>query len=188
DHVAYWRRQLRGALSTIDLPLDHPRPARQSDEGAHHFFALPRAVADAVRELSQGEGATVFITLLAAFSTLLYRATGADDILIGTPIANRNRVELEGLIGFFSNTLVLRICLGGNPTFRQVVAAVRETALGAYGHQDLPFEKVVDAVRLARDPSVNPLLEVNFRVQSDPAPALRRGGTSITPVDLDLDL
>jgi hypothetical protein len=186
DHVAYWRRQLRGAPSTLDLPLDRPRPVRQSYEGAHHFFTLPRAVADAVRELSQAEGATVFMTLLAAFCTLLYRVTGEDDILIGTPIANRNRVELEGLIGFFSNTLVLRTRLGGNPTFRQVIAGARETALGAYAHQDLPFEKVVEAVRPARDPSVNPLFQVNFRVQSDPAPALRLGGTSITPVDIDL--
>jgi hypothetical protein len=186
EHVAYWRRQLAGAPARLPLPTDRPRPAVQTFEGVHHPIALPGSLADDVRRLSQSESATPFMTLLAAFVGLLYRWCGADDIVVGTPIANRGRVELEPLIGFFSNTLVLRTRLNGNPTFRALIARVREAALEAYVHQDLPFEKVVDAVRPTRDPSSNPLFQVNFRVQTGEAGGLSLDGLDVAPVELDV--
>jgi non-ribosomal peptide synthetase component F len=128
------------------------------------------------------------MTLLAAFATLLYRVTGVDDILIGSPIANRSRVELEGLIGFFSNTLVLRVRLGGNPTFRELARRVREVALGAYANQDLPFEKIVEVARPARTSSVNPLFQVNFRVQSGGGATLALSELEIEPLRVDVGL
>jgi len=186
DHLTYWRRQLAGFPGTLRLPLDLPRPSVQTFDGVHHHFALPQRLADGVRDLSRRESATPFMTLLAAFATLMYRTTGDDDVVVGTPIANRSRLELENLIGFFSNTLALRIRLGGNPTFRQVVERVREVALGAYAHQDVPFEKVVEAVDPLRDPSVNPLFQVNFRVQSGTPARLELPGLAVTPIQVDL--
>ncbi len=186
EHLGYWRQQLAGAPSGLKLATDFPRPPVQGFDGLHYHVSLAEELAAGVRELSRRESATPFMTLLAAFAALLYRTTGQDDILIGSPIANRRRLELEDLIGFFSNTLVLRIRLGGNPTFRQLVSRVREVALGAYAHQDLPFEKIVEAVDPLRDASVNPLFQVNFRVQSGSGTSLQLPDLEITPLELDI--
>jgi non-ribosomal peptide synthetase component F len=126
------------------------------------------------------------MTLLAAFGTLLYRMTGQDDILLGSPIANRSRVEIESLIGFFSNTVVLRVRLDGNPTFRELIGRVREMALGAYAHQDMPFERIVEAARPSRDAGLNPLFQVNFRVQSGLPAKLDLPDVEVEPFRIDL--
>jgi hypothetical protein len=186
QHLTYWRQQLAGAPSLLKLPTDFPRPAVQVFDGVHYHFSLADSLAAGTREFSRRESATPFMTLLAAFAALLYRVTGEDDILVGSPIANRSRIEVENVIGFFSNTLVLRVKLGGNPTFRQLLGRVREVALGGYAHQDLPFEKVVEAVDPLRDASVNPLFQVNFRVQSGLPTCLELPGLEIHPVQLDI--
>ena len=146
--LAYWKQQLDGHLPVLALPTDRPRPPLQSFRGACQSLVLSAPLTEALKALSRQEGVTLFMTLLAAFKTLLYRYTGQEDLLIGTPIAGRTRVETEALIGFFVNTLVLRTNLGGNPRFRELLGQVREVALDAYDHQALPFEKLVDALRL----------------------------------------
>jgi non-ribosomal peptide synthetase component F len=165
--VNYWRNQLRG-LATLELPTDRPRPPVQAFNGASYNFALPLELTSQLRELSRQQGVTLFMTLLAGFKTLLGRYSGQDDIVIGAPIAGRNRRELEGLIGFFVNTLVLRCNLSGDPSFVQLVQRVREVCLGAYAHQDLPFDKLVDEIQPRRDPSRNPLFQVVFGLQNMP--------------------
>lgn len=134
QQLAYWTRQLADNLPVCELPTDRPRPAVQSYRGARQSLVLPGTLSDALKALSRREGVTLFMTLLAAFQTLLHRYTGQDDIVVGSPIAGRTRAELEGLIGFFVNTLVLRTDLSGNPTLRELLGRVRETALGAYAH------------------------------------------------------
>ncbi|HEX7774674.1 MAG TPA: condensation domain-containing protein, partial [Pyrinomonadaceae bacterium] len=142
--LGYWRERLRSAPPLLEIPADRPRPAVQSFRGARLPVKLSASVATAVKDFARSGGATSFMVLLAAFEALLWRYTGQDDIVIGTPVANRNRAEVEGLIGYFANTLVLRTDLSGGPTFRQLVDRVRETSLGALAHQDLPFEKLVE--------------------------------------------
>ena len=186
DQLEYWRRQLAGAPRHLRLPLDFSRPQVQGFEGAHHHFALPGPVAREALEISRRHGVTPFMTLLAVFAVLLYRLTGQDDVLVGSPIANRSKLELENLIGFFSNTLVLRVRLGGNPSFRDLLERVREVALGAYEHQDVPFEKVVELTRPVRDASANPLFQVNFRVQTGPTTGLELPGLEIEPLVVDV--
>ncbi|NOK12149.1 AMP-binding protein, partial [Corallococcus exercitus] len=168
----WWKQQLEGAPDVIALPTDRPRPAIQSSRGAKHFVQLPRAVSEALKALGQKEGATPFMTLLAAWQVLLARYTGQDDISVGTPIAGRNRAELEGLIGFFINTLVLRAKVKAGMTFRQVLAHVREQALGAYAHQEVPFEKLVDLLQPVRTLSHSPLFQVMFSLQNAPVSEL----------------
>src|SRR5207253_4356120 len=140
--LAYWTRQLAGAPALLDLPTDYPRPAAQGFRGNRQSSWLPPALASALKAVAQQEGVTLFMLLLAAFQTLLSRYSQQTDILVGSPIANRGRPELEALIGFFVNTLVLRTDLSGNPPFRQLLERVRSVALEAYSHQDLPFEQV----------------------------------------------
>ena len=135
----YWKQQLAGVPPVLELPTDHPRLSGKNSFGGRQAINLPTALRDSLKTLSQQEGATLFMSLLAVFNVLLYRYTAQENIVIGSPIANRNRVEIEGLIGFFVNTLVLHTDLSGNPTFRKTLARVREVALGAYSHQDLPF-------------------------------------------------
>lgn len=185
DLVAYWRAQLDGAPDRLRLPMDRARPAVQGHRGAHRFVLFDGA-GTALVELGRREGVTVFMTLLALFDLLLYEFSGQDDVVVGSPIDGRHHVELEGLIGFFTNTLVLRSRLGGNPTFRELLGRVRETALGAFAHQDLPFEKLVESLAVARDPSWNPVFQVNFRGrQAAPEPLALPGVTaSEIPVDL----
>ncbi|MCY7321521.1 MAG: condensation domain-containing protein, partial [Phormidesmis sp. CAN_BIN36] len=145
EQLAYWRSQLQD-LSVLQLPQDRPRPVVQSYKGATYPLQISPKLTQSLAALSQQSGASLFMTLLAAFQTLLYRYTGQEDIAIGSPIANRHRSELEGLIGFFVNSLVLRSDLSGDPTFRKLLKRVREVALEAYVHQDLPFEKLVEAL------------------------------------------
>jgi amino acid adenylation domain-containing protein len=180
--LAYWRKQLDGAPSMLELPTDRPRPAVQTSRGARQSLALSRDLTEALKVLSRQEGVTLFMTLLAAFKTLLYRYAGRDDIIVVSPIANRNRVEIEGLIGFFVNTLVLHTDLSGNPSFRELLGRVREVALGAYAHQDLPFEKLVEELQPERDLSHTPLFQVWFVLQNTPRQALKLPGLTVNPL------
>ena len=175
----YWRTQLR-ALAPLPLPTDRPRPARSSDRGDVVTVALPGPLAAGMRALARSEGATAFMTLLAALAALLHRLTHVDDIAIGTPIAGRPRVEFERMLGFFANTLVLRNDASGDPTFRQLLRRVRETALAAFAHQDLPFEQVVEAVAPQRDPDRNPLFQVAFAHDDMHGPPLALDGLAVT--------
>ncbi len=176
---AYWQQQLRGAPPRLELPTDHPRPAQQSSNGARQLFYLPRSLAESLRALSQAHGATLFMTLLAAFDALLYRYTGQTDVVVGSPIANRNRVEIEPLIGFFVNTLALRLDLAGDPTFVELLGRAREATLGAFAHQDLPFEMLMDGLHIERSLSHTPLFQVMFVLQNAPMPELQLGDLSI---------
>ncbi len=168
--LAYWKQQLGGKLPVLNLRADRPRSPVQTFNGAQATLILPQSLTQALKNLSHQEGATLFMTLLAAFKTLLYRYTGQTDILVGSPIANRNRGEIETLIGCFVNILVLRTDLSGEPSFRDLLARVRQIALGAYVHQDLPFEKLVEELQPERDPSYNPLFQVMFALQNVPRP------------------
>jgi amino acid adenylation domain-containing protein len=158
----YWKRQLAGVTSGTELPGDRPRPPVQRFRGRRHLLQLPPETTAALKDLSRRSGATLFMTLLAGFDVLLHRATGEDDVVVGSPIANRNRAETEALIGFFVNTQVLRTRLDGDPSLRQVTGRVRETALAAYAHQDLAFEQIVGELRLSRDPARQPLFQILF--------------------------
>jgi amino acid adenylation domain-containing protein len=166
QNLGYWHKQLSGDLPVLQLPTDRPRPPIQTFKGAQQKFVLSKALTEDIKQLSQGEDATLFMTLLATFQALLYRYTGQEDILVGSPIANRNRAEIEQLIGCFVNTLVLRTNLAGNPSFKELLAQVRKTAIQAYTHQDLPFEKLVEALQPNRDLSYNPLFQVMFVLQN----------------------
>jgi amino acid adenylation domain-containing protein len=175
----YWQKQLDG-LSVLNLPTDRPRPVVPNYRGSQQFIELPSSLTQALNQLSQKQGVTLFMTLLAAFNLLLYRYTQQEDIAIGSPIANRNRSEIEGLIGFFVNSLVLRTNLWGNPTFKQLLYRVREVTLGAYAHQDLPFEKLVDQLHPKRDLSHHPLFQVVFSLQNTPIQALELPGLTLS--------
>ncbi|MGB7951260.1 MAG: condensation domain-containing protein, partial [Candidatus Binatia bacterium] len=184
--LSYWRKQL-GGISTLSLPTDRSRPAFQSHRGAVEEFALGEELSEGLKALSREEGATVFMTLLAAFQTLLYRYSGQDDVAVGSPIANRNRTEIEGLIGFFANTLVLRGDLSGNPTFRELLQRVREIALEAYEHQDLPFEKLVEELNPERSLGHSPLFQVMFVLQNAPSTSPELQSLNATPMSLNSD-
>ncbi|MFJ1552006.1 condensation domain-containing protein, partial [Streptomyces sp. NPDC088246] len=161
EQLVYWRAQLGGA-SVLEVPTDRPRPAVWSPAGAMVQFTVPARTADSLRELCRRSGTTMFMTLLAAFDVLLSRYAGTGDVVVGTPVANRNRAETEKLIGFFINTLVMRTDLSGDPTFEELLGRVREMALNAYAHQDLPFEQLVDDLVTERDRSRSPLFQVLF--------------------------
>lgn len=194
-HLAYWQERLAGAPAMLELSTDRPRPAQQSFRGARHPLAIPPFLAAALKGLSRREGVTLFSTLLAAFKTLLHRYTHQTDILVGTPVANRSRVEVEGLIGCFVNTLVLRTNLGGDPTFRELLRRVHEGALEAFAHAQAPFEKVVEAIQPERNLSHTPLFQVMLILQSASEPTskfselvLRRIGADIGVAKFDLTL
>jgi amino acid adenylation domain-containing protein len=182
--LAYWQKQLHG-LSVLNLPTDRLRPAVPSYRGAKQFLELPHSLTQALEALSYREGVTLFMTLLAAFQTLLYRYTQQEDIAVGSPIANRNRSEIEGLIGFFVNSLVLRTDLSGNPTFQELLNRVREVTLGGYAHQDLPFEKLVEELHPERDLSHHPLFQVVFSLQNTPIEALELPGLKLSLFEFD---
>lgn len=182
--LAYWQKQLKDLL-VLDLPERSPRPPRQSYRGASQLLELPLDLTQALNALSQQEGVTLFMTLLAAFGAFLSRYTGQEDIAVGSPIANRNRSELENLIGFFANSLVLRTNLSGNPTFRELLARVRQVMLAAYAHQDLPFEKLVEELQPIRDLSRNPLFQVVFALQNAPMEQLGLPGLTLSSLNLD---
>lgn len=183
--VSYWKRQLENAPSLLNLPTDRPRPSVQTYNGGREPVELPVTLLKQLKTIGQRENATLFMTLLAAFQILLYRYSGQKDICVGSPIAGRNRVEIEGLIGFFVNALVLRTDLSDAPSFIEVLKRVREVALGAYAHQDVPFEKLVEELRPARDLSYTPLFQVMFILQSTPMDGIRVAGLSISPVELE---
>ena len=188
--LVYWKQQLRDAPPLLELPTDRPRTAMQSFAGTQMPFALSLSLSGSLRALSRQEDVTLFMLLLAAFKVLLCRYSGQQNIVVATPVAGRDRSEIEGLIGFFVNTLVLQTDLSGNPTFREVLKRVREVALGAYAHQDLPFEKLVEEVRPERDTSRNPLFQVMFVLQNasagtQPTPEIRSAGLTMTRVDVD---
>jgi amino acid adenylation domain-containing protein len=168
----YWKEQLAGVPTLLELPTTFPRPAIQSFRGARHTFMVSKRVTEALKGLSQNGGCTLFMTLLAAFQTLIFRYTGQADIVVGSPIANRNRAEIEPLIGYFVNTLVLRTKFSGNPTFREAMSLVRDIALAAYANQDLPYDKLVEEIHPPRDRSYNPVFQVMFVFQNVPAPSL----------------
>jgi len=180
----YWKQRLAD-VQILELPTDKPRPAVQSFRGATWQFNLSPELTDGLKVLSRREGVTLFMTLLAAFQVLLHRYSGQDDIAIGTPTAGRNRLELEGLIGFFVNTLVLRSDLSGNPSFRELLAQVREVALGAYANQDMPFEKLVEALNPQRDLSRNPLFQVMFVLQNTPDDKLQLNEITAELIQVD---
>lgn len=183
--LTYWKQQLAGAPALLEWPASFPRPETLSYRGARQPILIPKPLTEALKNLSQREGCTLFMTLLAAFQTLVARYTGQDDIVVGSPIANRNHVEIEGLIGCFVNTLVLRANLSGDPTFREVMSRVREMALGAYAHQDLPFEILVEKLQPARAQNYNPVFQVVFIFQNTPAPVLKTEELSISPFEID---
>ncbi len=185
EQLNYWRQQLAHAPALLELPSDYPRPPVQSLQGALYLFSLPAPLLPALHELSQREGVTLFMTLLTAFQVLLLRYSGQDDIVVGSPIANRNRREIEELIGFFVNTLVLRSDLSGNPPFREALQRVREVCLGAYAHQDLPFERLVEELRPQRDLSYHALVQVMFTLQNAPMAPLELPGLTLTPLTID---
>ncbi len=185
EELAYWKKQLAGSQSLLALPLDRPRPPRQTFRGARASFVLPQAIAGALNDLARREGATLFMALLAAFQALLHRYSGADDASVGCPVAGRGRVELEPLIGLFMNTLVLRSDASGNPGFRSLLARVRTTALGAFAHQELPFDKLVEALQPARSLSHSPLFQVLFQLRNLPFEPPRFADLECDPLDVD---
>jgi amino acid adenylation domain-containing protein len=186
--VDYWRERLSGAPAALDLPTDRVRPAVPSFRGAVLPFRLSGELSSGLNDLSRREGCTLYMVLLAAFSVVLGRYSGQEDIVVGSPIAGRRRAELEGLIGFFVNTLVMRTDLSGDPSFRGLLGRVKKAALGAYAHQDLPFEKLVEDLQPVRDLSRQPLFQVVFALQNVPQETLelpglrlsRAGGSAVT--------
>ncbi|HEX2077199.1 MAG TPA: amino acid adenylation domain-containing protein, partial [Longimicrobium sp.] len=183
--LEWWTRALAGAPAPVTLPADRARPPRPSYKGAVHVFRLPRGLDDQLRALSRAESATLFMTLLAGWQALLHRCTGQDDLVVGTPIANRTEAELEPLIGFFVNMLALRADLGDDPSFRTLLGRVRQTTLGAFAHQDLPFEKLVEELAPERSLDRQPLFGVVFALQTAPWPPLQMPGLRLRmdPID-----
>jgi amino acid adenylation domain-containing protein len=180
QQLSYWTKQLAGAPAVLELPTDRPRPAVQSFRGSALSFSCSPQVSQALRAFSKREGVTLYMTLLAAFAVLLQRYSGENEIVIGTPIANRNRMEVEGLIGFFVNSLAMHVKVGADPTFGQLVESVREVVLGAYAHQDVPFERIVEELKPERDLSRAPIFQVMFAWQNAPAEELGLEGVRIS--------
>jgi aspartate racemase len=183
--LKYWKQQLVGANPVLELPADRPRPPVQTYQGAKQSFIIPESLSQALSTLSQQEGVTLYMTLLAAFQTQLYRYTGQQDILVGSPIAGRNLSELEYLIGFFVNTLVLRTDMAGNPSFRELLQRVRNVAMSAYAYQDLPIDKLIDELQPERSLSYHPLFQVMFVLQNTPKQTFELPGLTLTPYDWD---
>jgi len=184
--LSYWRAQLAGAPPVLQLPTDRPAPPVQTFRGRTHTFSLPADVSDGVRALCRRQEATPFMVLLTAFAALLHRYSGQDDIVIGSPVAGRNRAEVEDLIGFFVNTVVLRCDLSGDPSFVGLLKRVRQTSLGALSHQDVPFEQLVEALRPDRDLSHTPLFQVMFAMQNLPGGELALSELQVEPFEGEL--
>jgi amino acid adenylation domain-containing protein len=187
EQLGYWREQLAGAPPVLELPADRPRPATPSFRGERESFTIPEVTAEALRALGRREGTTLFMTLLAAFQVLLSRYAGQDDIVVGTPIAGRTRAEVEGLIGFFVNTLVVRVRAERDLSFREVLGRVRESCLGAYAHQDVPFEKLVEELHPERSLSHTPLFQVMFSLQLAGGERLRLAGLELEGMRAEAD-
>ncbi|HYG79421.1 MAG TPA: condensation domain-containing protein, partial [Pyrinomonadaceae bacterium] len=185
EQIEYWRGRMAGAPPVLELPFDRPRPPMQSFRGASERFTLPAELSRSLQALCREEDVTPFMLLLAAFQVLLMRYSGQEDVVVGTPIAGRTRAETEELIGLFVNTLVLRTDLSGNPTFREVLGRVRETALGAYAHQDLPFELLVEVLQPVRSLSHSPIFQVAFILQNAMGEVLELPNLSMRSFEID---
>jgi amino acid adenylation domain-containing protein len=183
--LAYWKQQMAGAPAILELPTDFPRPPVQTSRGAKHFLAFPPHLTRALRHFSREQGVTLFTTMVALFQLLLYRYSGQDDLVIGTATSNRHQKEIEPLIGPFGNNLALRTNLAGNPTFHELLGRVREITLGAFAHQDVPFEKVVEALQPERTLGYNPLFQHLFILHNTGMPALRFAGVKASPLPFD---
>jgi non-ribosomal peptide synthetase component F/alpha-ketoglutarate-dependent taurine dioxygenase/aryl carrier-like protein len=186
EQIAYWKRQMLGAPALLPLPTDRPRSGSRSFAGAKQSQTLSRATVRQIKTLTQQEGATLFMTLLAAFDTLLLRYTRTTDIVVGTDVANRQLVETEGIVGFFVNNVIMRTDMSGDPTFRELLGRVREVALAAYAHQEVPFGTLVDVLKPPRSLGHSPLCQVLFVLQNTPASALSVRGVEVTPIDVDM--
>ena len=185
EQLAYWRGQLGGRLPVLELPDDRPRPAAQTFRGASEHFEVPAELTRSLEALARAEGVTLYTLMLAAFNTLLHRYTRQDDIVIGSPVAGRQVLETEGLIGMFINTVALRTSCAGNPTFRGFLRASHETTRGAFNHQELPFEKLVETLQPERALDRNPVFQVFFNFQNTPAPALEIAGLKLAGIEYD---
>ncbi len=184
EQLDYWRGQLEGAPTLFELPTDRPRPQVRSLKGLFVSFVFPSGLSSKLRQLCQREGVTLFMLLLGAFQLLLSRYSGQTDVVVGTPIAGRNRQEVEGLIGFFVNTLILRTDLSGEPSFRELLRRVREICLGAYAHPELPLEKLVEELQPERSLSHSPLFQVMFALQNTPDSEVQQmPGLEVSPVE-----
>ena len=183
-NLSYWKQQLAN-LPSLELQSDRPRPSVQTFRGTRQNLILPIDLSTEIKALSRREGTTLFMTLMAAFDTMLYCYTNQDDIVVGTDVANRNRVETEGIIGFFVNQLVIRTDLSGNPSFRDLLGRVRQVTLAAYKHQDMPFDQLVAALNPERDPSRTPLFQSKFVLQNAPMPALELADLNLSIVEID---
>ena len=184
-HLAFWRRYLEAAPPYLDLPTDRPRPATLSYRGARHQYLFAPSLTAALHDLCRSERVTLFMVLLAAIQVLLYRYSGQTDIIVGSPIANRNRLETEGLIGFFVNVLALRTRLSGELTVRELLGRVRDSVLDASAHQDLPFEKVLEEMKPERLPGRQPLFQIVFTLQNSPLPPLKLPQLTLAGLDID---
>ena len=197
SQLAYWKQKLIGMSEALELPSDRPRPPVQSIWGAKHFLKIPKQLTDILRAIAQEEKASLFMTLLAAWKVLLHRYTGQNDIVVGAPVANRNRSEFEGMVGFFVNSLILRTDLSGDPGFRELLRRVRETTFEAFANQDFPFERLVEVLQPTRSMSRNPLFQSDFILQNSPRSAYQVTGLTFealpvengtAQLDLTLDL
>jgi len=195
EQVRYWRKQLNGAPTVLELPVDRPRSAATGARAKMVQFRLDPDLTGRLRELVRAQDATLYMGLLAAFAVLLHRYTGQEDILIGSPVAHRTRPEVEGLVGFFVNTLIMRARVSGDESFYVLLRRLRETALGAYAHQDLPFEQLVEEIQPARDLNHTPLFQVMFTLQNAPVGTASLDGIRVAPLEnviasakFDLDL
>ena len=184
EQLSYWRTQLANVPPGLELPADRPRPEMATFSGARMSFELTKELTEQLKTLSRREGVTLFMVLLAVFDTLLYRYSGQPDIVVGTAIANRNRDETEGLIGFFVNMLVMRTDLSGNPTFLEVLKRVKQMTLAAYQHQDVPFEQIIEMLQPQRSFNRAPLYQAEFTLQNAPLEPLEVGGLRFTPIDV----
>jgi amino acid adenylation domain-containing protein len=183
--LAYWKQKLAGKIEVLELPTDYPRPAIARYQGGTISFTINREISAAFQKLCEAQGATLFMGLLGVFSTLLMRYSRQQDFLIGTPIANRNRKQVEELIGFFVNTIVIKTDLSGNPDFINLLLRIKEETLQAYAHQDVPFERIVEEIQPERNLSHNPLFQVMFVLQNAPMGKLELPQLQLTPLELE---
>lgn len=183
--VAYWKEKLGGVLPTLDFPLDKPRPKQQTDRGARARFSIPRKHREALQRMAVHEGATLFMALLAVYKLLLHRYTGQEDIIVGTPIANRNLIETGPLIGFFANTIVIRSTVEGEQSFLSLLRNIRQICLEAYENQDVPFEHIVEIVNPSRDLSRPPIFDTQFALRNVPRETVAIPGLDIEELDVD---
>ena len=184
-HLEFWRETLRGTLPVLELPTDRPRPAVQSYRGANERRALEPGLVQGLRELARREGVTFYMLLLAAYEVLLARYSGQEDVVVGTVVANRNRSELDGLVGFFANTLVLRADLSGDPGFREWLGRVKALCLGAYEHQDVPFERLVEELHPERNLAYTPLFQTMFMIEDESGRGARMGDVDLELLELE---